>query len=367
MQSSIPQVSPKASYEAQQAQIDEAVLRVLKSGWYLQGAEVKAFEAEFAHWNSLYDAVGVGNGTDALEVAMRALDIGNGHEVIAPTHTATATVAAIELVGATPVLVDIERHTYTLSPEAVQRAITPHTRAIIAVHLYGQPADITALQTIATANGIKLVEDVAQATGARYHDKRVGSMGDIAAYSFYPTKNLSALGDGGAVGCVSEEQSRRVRAIAQYGWRERYISDEQGMNTRLDEIQAAILRCKLAVLDSDNQRRNDIAQRYTKALKDKVIVPSVRENCTHVYHLYVVRHPRRDELRQYLNEQGVGTGIHYPRPVHLQPAYQGRLGDVGSFPITEQFVNEIVSLPLFPELTDEQVDRVIEAVLLFKD
>jgi dTDP-4-amino-4,6-dideoxygalactose transaminase len=367
MQLPIPQVSPKAAYESVKAEINAGVARVLESGWYLQGEEVKAFEAEFAAWNDLAQVVGVGNGTDALELALRVFDIGQGDEIIAPTHTATATIAAIELTGATPVLVDIDDQTYTLDVAAVRQAITSRTRAIIPVHLYGHPADLDSLLSIAREHNLKLLEDCAQAHGALYHGKRVGSVGDITAFSFYPTKNLGALGDGGAVGSTTPAYIERARAIAQYGWHQRYISDEVGMNTRLDELQAVILRAKLRTLDADTQRRVSIADRYTAALKGKVTVPYVAEGCDPVYHLYVIRHPQRDALRQHLSAKQVGTAIHYPLPNHLQPAYKGRLGEVGSFPIAERITQEILSLPLYPELTDEQVDYVIDAVFAFAD
>jgi dTDP-4-amino-4,6-dideoxygalactose transaminase len=361
----VPQANPKASYQALKMDIDAAVLRVLGSGWYIQGAEVKAFEQEFAAWGQLGDVVGVGNGTDALELALRVLGINPGDEVIAPTHTATATIAAIELVGVKPVLVDMEPQYFTLDPARVGEAITSRTKAIIPVHLYGQPVDMDAILALAAQYDLKIVEDCAQSHGALYHGKMTGNIGDIAAFSFYPTKNLGALGDGGAVSSSMPDLIQRARAIAQYGWRERYISDEIGMNTRLDEIQAAILRCKLRQLDADTARRIEIGNRFSAALKNNVAVPAVRENCKHVYHLYVIRHPERDALRKHLSERGIGTAIQYPLPNHLQPAYKGRLGDTGSFPEAEKASQEILSLPLYPELTDEQVDYVIEAVISF--
>lgn len=365
MQLPIPQTSPKASYEALKPAIDAAVAQVLTSGWYLQGEQVKAFEAEYAEWNALGQVIAVGNGTDALELLMHTLDIGPGAEVIAPTHTATATIAAIELVGATPVLVDCDPLYYTLDPAAVAAAITERTRAIVPVHLYGQPADLDALLSLGQQHGIPVLEDCAQAHGARHRGRIVGTLGQMAAFSFYPTKNLGALGDGGAIGTHDAALADRARAIAQYGWRQRYISAEAGMNTRLDEVQAAVLRCKLARLTADTERRRAIAARYTAALRDYVVTPAVREHCEHVYHLYVIRHPERDALREFLANRQIGTAIQYPLPNHLQPAYRGRLGDTGSFPVAEQLATEIVSLPLFPELTDEQVDYVIAAIREF--
>ncbi len=362
----IPQANPQAAYLAQQTEIDQAVARVLNSGWYILGAEVKAFEAEYSAWNQLHSTIGVSNGTDAIVLALRALGIGAGDEVITTPHTASATVAAVELAGATPVLVDIDPLTYTLDVSQIEAAITPHTRALLPVHLFGLPADLTQLTALAHKHNLKLIEDCAQAHGACFGGQRVGTFGEIATFSFYPTKNLGALGDGGAVGTMTPELDARVRQLAQYGWKQRYISDEPGMNSRLDELQAAILRVKLHTLDADNARRGEIARRYDAALRGVVTIPTVPEGRSSVYHLYVIRHPERERLRAHLTERGIGTAIHYPTPIHLQPAYHGRLGDVGSFPQAERAAEEILSLPLYPELTDAQADQVIEAVLAFK-
>jgi len=366
IQMSIPQASPQAAYLAHQTEIDQAVARVLHSGWYILGAEVKAFEAEYSAWNQLHSTIGVSNGTDAIVLALRALNIGAGDEVITTPHTASATVAAVELAGATPVLVDIDPLTYTIDTTQIEAAITPRTKALLPVHLFGLPADLTQLQAIAKKHNLRLIEDCAQAHGACFEGKRVGTFGDLATFSFYPTKNLGALGDGGAVGTKSPELDARVRQLAQYGWKQRYVSDEPGMNSRLDELQAAILRVKLRTLDADNERRRQIARRYDEALRSFVTVPYMPERQLSVYHLYVIRHPERERLRAHLSECGIGTAIHYPTPIHLQPAYRGRLGDVGSFPQAERAAAEILSLPLYPELSDEQVDQVIEAVLAFK-
>ncbi|MBE2267921.1 MAG: DegT/DnrJ/EryC1/StrS family aminotransferase [Anaerolinea sp.] len=363
MQLPIPQANPKAAYANLRAEIDSAVHHVLDSGWYLQGEQVSAFEAEFAAWTHLKHVIGVGNGTDALELALRALRIGVGAEVIVPAHTATATIAAIELAGATPVLVDIDPALYTIDPEKAARAITNRTRAIMPVHLYGHPAALDSLLPLAQAHQLAVIEDCAQAHGARFQGTRVGSMGTAAAFSFYPTKNLGALGDGGAVGCQDSALAEQMRVVAQYGWRQRYISDDVGMNTRLDELQAAVLRCKLRVLDAATERRRAIAARYTQALAGHVVTPREQLGCEHVYHLYVIRSAQRDSLRHYLNEHQIATAVHYPLPIHLQPAYRGRLGDLGDFPQAERACSEIISLPLYPEMTDDQVDYVIETLL----
>ena len=362
----IPQANPQAAYFSHQAEIDQAVARVLKSGSYILGAEVKAFEAEYSAWNQLHSIVGVASGTDAIVLALRALDIGLGDEVITTPHTASATVAAVELAGATPVLVDIDPLTYTINAYQIEAALTPRTKALLPVHLFGLPADLIQLTALAKKHNLKLIEDCAQAHGARFAGQRVGTFGDAAAFSFYPTKNLGALGDGGAVGTLNLELDARVRRLAQYGWKQRHVSDEPGINSRLDELQAAILRVKLRTLDADNARRRQIAQRYDAALRGVVTVPTIPSGCEPVYHLYVIRHPERERLRAYLAEQGIGTAIHYPVPIHLQPAYRGRLGDVGSFPQAERAAGEILSLPLYPELTDARVDQVIEALLAFK-
>ncbi len=361
----IPQANPGAAYRAQQAAIDAAVARVLTSGWYILGNEVQAFETEFARWNDLASVVGVANGTDAIELMLRALDLGPGDEVITTPHTATATVSAIELAGAIPVLVDIDPDTYTIQPQQVEAAITSRTRALLPVHLFGLPADLDTLSAIATRHNLLLLEDCAQAHGARCRGRRVGTFGPLAAFSFYPTKNLGALGDGGAVGVSNGALAGRVRSLAQYGWQQRYISSEPGKNSRLDEIQAAVLRVKLQALDQANARRVMLAARYSAALSSTVQVPEVPAGRESVFHLYVIRHPERDRLRAYLAAQGIGTAIHYPVPLHMQPAYRGRLGDAGSFPEAERAAAEILSLPLYPELSQDDVDRVIEAILGF--
>jgi dTDP-4-amino-4,6-dideoxygalactose transaminase len=361
----IPQANPGASYLSRKQAIDEAVRQVLASGWYIYGEQCKAFEAEFAAWMGISGVVGVGNGTDALEIALRALNIGVGDEVITVSHTAVATVAAIELTGATPVLADIDPQTYTLDPAQIEQVITERTRAIIPVHLYGMPADMAPILRIANQHDLKVIEDCAQAHGASYQGKRVGTMGTAAAFSFYPTKNLGAFGDGGAVASHDEIYCASMRRLAQYGWHQRYISDEAGMNSRLDELQAAILRIKLCDLDQDNARRRAIAQQYSAALAARVGIPRVPDDRQSVFHLYVIRHPERERLRAHLAERGIGTAIHFPIPIHLQPAYRGKLGDVGSFPQTEHVTQEILSLPIYPELTDTEIDTVITAICDF--
>jgi dTDP-4-amino-4,6-dideoxygalactose transaminase len=369
----IPQANPQAQYLAHKTEIDAAIARVLEGGRYILGQECAAFEREFAAYVDVRHAIGVGSGTDALHLALAACGVGPGAEVIAPAHTAVATVAAIELTGAVPVLVDIDPASFNLDPRKLEAAITPRTKAVIPVHLYGQAADLAPILEIARRHSLRVVEDCAQAVGATYHGKRVGGWGDIAAFSFYPTKNLGALGDGGMVVTNDPALAERANLLRQYGWRERYISEIAGWNTRLDELQAAILRVKLRHLDADTATRRQWAALYNECLNPLgfqnpkgLSLPQEMPYGQHVYHLYVVRHSRRDELQAYLKERGIGTLIHYPAPIHLQPAYRGRLGDAGSFPESERATREIFSLPLYPELTQDQIRQVTDAVCQYE-
>jgi dTDP-4-amino-4,6-dideoxygalactose transaminase len=363
----VSMVDLRGGYLAQQAEIDAAVKRVLDSGWYILGKECEAFERDFARWCGVGHAIGVGNGTDAIVIALKALGVGEGDAVFTVSHTAVATVAAVEMAGATPVLVDIDPATFTLDParleEAVAACTTGKPRAVIAVHLYGQPCDISAIAAICKRHGLFLIEDCAQAHGAMLDGRRVGSFGDIASYSFYPTKNLGAFGDGGAVATNDTALAERAGALRQYGWKERYLSDLKGMNTRLDEIQAAMLGVRLTRLDAEIERRRAIAARYDAALTSLIQTPRERPGARHAYHLYVVRSPDRDALASSLKGTGIGTGIHYPVPVHLQKAYAGRiaLGPSG-LAETERASREVLSLPMHPFLSEADVDRVIAGV-----
>ncbi len=376
----IPQTDPHANYLAHRAEIDAAVAQALDSGRYILGPQVAGFEREFAAFLGVSHVVGVASGTDALHLALRACQVGEGAPVFTVSHTAVATVAAIEHAGAAPCLVDISADTYTLDPNRLEDAVQAVLRtrraapsgqtpsrsrrgAIIAVHLYGHPADMVALAEIAQRYDLWLIEDCAQSHGAMIGGRTTGAIGDIAAFSFYPTKNLAALGDGGAVATNAPELAERARLLREYGWRERYISAFPGYNSRLDELQAAVLRVKLRHLRAENQRRRALAARYTAGLAGAgLVLPVERPGVTHVYHQYVVRHPRRDLLREHLAAQGIGTLVHYPLPVHRQPAYQGRVWVGDGLPISEQAAREVMSLPMFPELRDEQADRVIEAL-----
>jgi dTDP-4-amino-4,6-dideoxygalactose transaminase len=355
--------NPKAQYLSHKHEIEKAISETLESGWYILGQQTKLFEQEFADYNGTKFAVGVGSGTEALHLALKACGIGEGDEVITVSHTAVATVSAIELCGASPVLVDIEEDLYTIDPDKVEKLINARTKAIVPVHIYGQPADMTRILGIAKKHNLKVIEDCAQAHGALYGDKRVGSLGDLACFSFYPTKNLGAIGDGGAVVTNDSGLAERVRLLREYGWAERYISHISGWNSRLDELQAAVLRVKLRTLDNDNRMRASIASTYTESLKNtELVLPTKRAASTHVFHLYVIRTKHRDHLKNFLQQDGIGTGIHYPVPVHLQKAYLGKLKGADSLPVTERIAKEILSLPMYPELPQADLAFTIEKV-----
>lgn len=381
----IPVIDLQAQYTALKPELDAAAARVLDSGWYILGKEVAAFEQEFAAYlqkaevrsqksedslpskiqnlKSKIDCVAVNSGTDALQLALRAYDVGPGDEVITVSHTAVATVAAIRLTGATPVLVDIDPQSYTMAPDAVKAALTPRTKAIIPVHLYGHPAALGDLLAIAQAAGVPLIEDCAQAHGACYQGELVGTLGELACFSFYPTKNLGALGDGGAVVGRNADRIAKVRSLREYGWtpQARYISQQEGLNSRLDEMQAALLRVKLRYLDEWNAARRQIAARYAAHLPQGLTKPVEQPDSQHVYHLYVVQVANRDAFRQAMQAAGVATAIHYPAAVHQQLAYQQ--GNIICHPMrsTEQLLPHIVTLPMYPQLTDEQALMVCQA------
>lgn len=344
----IPPSDPRANYLAHKSEIDSAVARVLSNGRYILGPEVEAFEAEFGAYLGVAHSIGVANGTDALALALRGCGIGPGDRVATVSHTAVATVAAIELAGATPVLVDIDPETFTIDCAPLENL---EVRAIVPVHLYGRPANMPRILEIARRRGIKVIEDCAQSHGASIDGRRTGAWGDAASFSFYPTKNLSAIGDGGAVVTGDSEIAARVRSLREYGWQDRYVSEVAGVNSRLDELQAAILRVKLRYLDAENARRREIAARYS----------GLDPHPGHVYHQYVIRSADRDKLRARLQEHGIGTLIHYPVPVHLQPAYRSRIKH-GPLPESEKAAREVLSLPIYPELGGDAVEAVIRAV-----
>jgi dTDP-4-amino-4,6-dideoxygalactose transaminase len=360
--------NPTAQFESHKEEIESAVLRVMRSNRYILGDEVEALEQEFASYIGVSAAIGVANGTDALEIAIRALGIDFGDEIITVSHTAVATVAAIEAAGALPVLIDVDPKTFTINVQQLESVLSTKTKAIIAVHLYGQSADLDLIKAFCRKNDLWLIEDVSQAHGATWKGKRLGSIGDIACFSCYPTKNLGALGDAGLITTNNIELAKRVRMIREYGWANRYVSDLVGRNSRLDEVQAAILRVKLRYLDSDNNKRRKIAACYAQGLKSLPIdLPIINPNCESVYHLYVIKTKFRDSLKAYLAQKDIETIIHYPLPIHLQPAYKNRIKTFERLEVTKNLSDEVLSLPMYPELNSSSVERVISEVKNFYD
>lgn len=357
----IPFNTLKPLHDALADELTRAAARVIQSGWYILGPEVEAFEAEFAAYHGTGYAVGVGHGTDAIELALRVYDIGPGDEVITVSHTALPTVCAIERAGARPVLVDVDPRTYTMDFSSAEAAITPRTKAIVPVHLYGQMANMDALVALAEKHHLCLIEDCAQAHGARFRGQLAGTFGHAAAFSFYPTKNLGAIGDGGVVLVKEAAAAARLKRLRNYGQTSAYTYEEKGINSRLDEMQAAFLRVKLKYLDEHNTQRRHLAGIYNMALNG-LITPYVQPEAEHVYHLYVVRHPQRDRLMQQLQQQGVGTKIHYPTPVHLVKPYRDSGYATGALPVTEQITREIVSLPLYIGMTASDAETVVAAI-----
>ncbi|MBI5305903.1 MAG: DegT/DnrJ/EryC1/StrS family aminotransferase [Chloroflexi bacterium] len=360
----IPFFDLTKQYASIQSELDDAALRVMKSGWFILGPEVSAFEKEFAEYIGTHHTIGVGSGTEAIHLALLALGVGAGDEVITVPNTAVATVAAIELTGARAVLCDVLQDTMLMDVASLERAITPRTKAIIPVHLFGQSCDLDPIFELARAKNIRVLEDCAQAHGATYLGKRVGSLGDIAIFSFYPTKNLGAYGDGGAITTNDAALAERVNLLRQYGWRERYASDIKGMNSRLDEMQAAILRVKLRHLDAWNAARRERAALYTELLRT-VTPPREMAYGQAVHHLYVIQSTRRDELGAHLKARGIGTAIHYPQMIHRQAAYKNLGYGQGSLPVSEKLERAILSLPLYPELPLDDVRLVANAVNQF--
>jgi dTDP-4-amino-4,6-dideoxygalactose transaminase len=360
---------PRASYLAHRDGIDWAISRALSSGAYILGPEVKAFEEEFAAYVGAAHAIGVGSGTEAIHLALRTLGIGSGDGVLTVSHTAVATVAAIELAGATPMLVDIDPVTFTMDSRSLEAAIDANRdlrlRAIVPVHLYGHPADMPVIMELANRHSLLVVEDCAQAHGAAIGARKTGTWGDAACFSFYPTKNLGGLGDGGAVVVENPEAAARAGQLRQYGWQERYISELTGMNTRLDEIQAAILRVKLPHLDLENARRREIAEYYSAALSSTpLVLPQTAPGVSHAFHQYTIRTPRRDALASFLADDGIKVGILYPVPIHQQPAYRNRVRMApDGLQQSELACRDLVCLPIHPQLTDSDVTRVAGRVV----
>ena len=352
----------KATYAELKPEIDAAVARVLESGWYILGEEVEAFESEYAAWTDAAYCVGVANGLDALALALRAVGVRSGDEVIVPSNTYIATWLAVTQIGAVPVPVEPDPATHGLDPRLVEPAITARTRALLPVHLYGHPADMGALSEIARARNLRIVEDAAQAHGAAIAGVRIGAHGDAVAWSFYPGKNLGAYGDGGAVTTNDPEIKRTVELLRNYGSSAKYVNDVQGVNSRLDPIQAAILRAKLPVLASWNARRAAVAAIYTEGLADLPVgLPAAAPDATHAWHLYVLTHPRRQELQGRLRQLGIETLIHYPIPPFRQQAYADFASRVGDWPIADRLAAEVLSLPIGPHLSRDDAHAVVEA------
>jgi dTDP-4-amino-4,6-dideoxygalactose transaminase len=366
MTTTVPVLDLKAQYQSIKDEIDEAVLGVMDSGYFVLGPNVKALEAEVAEYVGCQYGVGVASGTDALRLSLEALDIGPGDEVITTPFTFVATANTISHAGARPVFVDIDPRTYNIVPAQIEAAITKRTKAIVPVHLYGQPAEMDAIMDIARRHNLYVIEDCAQAIGAEDDGRRVGTFGDLACFSFYPTKNLGAFGDAGMVTTNDPDLAERVTVLRQQGSRTRYYHDVLGFNSRLDEMQAALLRVKLRYLDDWQARRRQIAAHYDQLLGNLgVETPFVRPGVTHVYHQYTIRVARRDDLHEFLREHGVGSMIYYPLPLHLQEMYRDLGYAEGSLPVSEQAGCEVLSLPVYPELVEEQIQAVAEAIGTF--
>lgn len=363
----IPFNDLKASYAELREVLDAAYRRVIESGYYVLGPEVESFEAEFAAYCGVQHCVGVGNGLEAISLILKAYGIGSGDSVIVPANTYIATWLPVTHAGAEPIPVEPDEASYNIDPQRVEASIKPNTRAIIAVHLYGQPADMDALAQIAHERKLLLVEDAAQAHGAKYKGRRAGSLGDAGAFSFYPTKNLGAIGDGGAVTTNDQALAERVRVLRNYGSRERYLNELVGYNSRLDELQAALLRVKLSRLDEWNSRRVEIAQDYARKLAPvrQVALPHVASTSEPVWHLFVVRSGSRDALQRHLQAEGIATLIHYPIPPHRSGAYANLAISRSSYPLTEALSGQILSLPIWPQMDARNIEMVSQAVCAF--
>lgn len=359
----VPFVDLRAHHDSLRQPLESAVLEVARRGDFIQGGAVAEFEKQFAAFTGTRHAIGVGTGLAAIELALRAYRIGPGDEVITAANTFIATALAIMAVGATPKLVDADPSTYTIDPSLVESAITPKTKAIVPVHLYGQPADMDPIMAIAKRHNLVVVEDSAQAHGARYKGKRAGSIGHAAAFSFYPSKNLGAWGDGGLITTNDDEAAAQLRLLRNYGQRAKYYHSVVGTNNRLDTIQAAVLGVKLPHLDGWNASRRAHADRYRSRLASRVATPAAAADREHIYHLYVVELDARDRVQEKLKAAQIETGIHYPVPIHLQEACQHLGYRAGDFPVTERAAQRILSLPMYPELTDDQIDYVCETLV----
>jgi len=363
-QTNIPFVDLQAQYRSIASDVIDAMMRVVERGDYILGDDVRLFEEEFAQYIGTSEAVAVGSGLDALELALRAYGVGPGDEVITAANTFIATALAVMAVGARPILVDVDSETYNIDPAAIEAAITSKTKAIMPVHLYGQPADMLPILEIAQQHGLTVIEDAAQAHGAWYDGRRAGAIGHAAGFSFYPAKNLGAYGDGGIVVTNDAATAETIRRLRNYGQRLKYEHSVIGTNSRLDTIQAAILRVKLRRLDHWNAARREHAASYNVLLAGApIVLPKTAQKCTHVYHLYVIQLDRRSEVQNLLTARGIGTGIHYPIPIHLQEACASLGYRKGDFPVTENAASRILSLPMYPEMTTGQREFVAEELL----
>jgi dTDP-4-amino-4,6-dideoxygalactose transaminase len=364
----IPVFDLKRQYENLKTEIDNAFKSVLENGIFVLGENVKRFEEEFAEYLGAGFAVGVGSGTEALHLSLKACDIGYGDEVITVPNTAVPTISAISFAGAKPVFVDITPDTYTMDLRKVEERITDKTKAILPVHLYGHSTEMEQIMKLAKAHDLRVIEDACQAHGAKYNSKNAGTIGDMGCFSFYPTKNLGAYGDGGMVVTNNEELYKKLIMLRNYGEVKKFTSKIEGFNSRLDEIQSAVLRVKLKYLDEWTNKRREIATMYHQLLyNSNVQLPCERQWAKHVYHLFVIRVNKRDALKDYLHERGVGTQIHYPIPIHLQDAYKKLGHKAGDFPISERNAEEILSLPIYPELTTEEIEAVAGLITEFQN
>lgn len=364
---SIPFLDLRAGYLELKSEIDVAVARVLDSGYYIMGPELEAFEADFAAFTETTHCIGVANGLDALSLALRAMGVGAGDEVIVPSNTYIATWLAVSQCGATPVPVEPLALTHNMDPARIEAAISARTKVILPVHLYGQPADLAPILEIARRHGLRVLEDAAQAHGARYHGRRIGGHGDAVAWSFYPGKNLGAMGDGGAVTTNDAELAERIQVLRNYGSRVKYVNEVQGVNSRLDPLQAAVLRVKLRYLDAWNGRRAELAGHYQSMLANAgLVLPTITSGAESAWHLFVVRSPNRDALQQSLQQQGIGSLIHYPIPPHLQEAYSGFVLPEGGLPLAEKLASEALSLPIGPHMSTDSVAVVSAAIRAFQ-
>jgi dTDP-4-amino-4,6-dideoxygalactose transaminase len=359
----VPLLDLKAQYRAIQPEIEEAFHQVLESGQFILGINVKALEQEVAAYLGSHYAAGVGSGTDALVLALRAMDIGMGDEVIVPTYTFFATAEAVMLVGATPVFVDIDPRTYCLDVDQVKERITARTKAVIPVHLYGHAADLAPLLELSREHGFKILEDNAQAFGAEYKGRKTGSLGHASCLSFFPSKNLGAYGDAGMVVTNDSALAERVQMLRTHGWRTKYHPEQTGYNSRLDELQAAFLRVKLRYVDAWNERRRELAQQVSERLATLGIrIPYEAPQVKHVYHLYIIRMTDRAAAQRYLNEQGIGSAVYYPVPIHLTEPCRVYGYSEGDFLVAERASRETLALPLYPEMNEEQTDKLVTAV-----